>query len=199
MGLFNKKKKQQLIELEKEFDYNKMMDAAKEAKIKEDADKMIIASKLENNLEQEEEVDLMMTVAKVKDLLKQSTVTFVNKVIDGYSPSKTETNRLGIYDRNNNLILVLTYDLDEKMLFRYMVNYYMDNYGINDVDFSLKLIKPVFILTDLNIKGLPIEFILAYLSIHLFSNQSNFNDFFDMCFFSGTLQNTANQYNVKYK
>ena len=31
MGLFNKNKKQQLIEIENEFDYNKMMAAAKEA------------------------------------------------------------------------------------------------------------------------------------------------------------------------
>ena len=180
MGLFNKNKKQQLIEIEKEFDYNKMMVAAKEVMHKEECT-----------------INDEMTIAKkVMKLLAHSTVKFVNEREDiGFIiPSETETNKLGIYDKNNNLVLVLTYDLDKKILFRYMVNYYKDNYGINDAGFSSKLIKPVFTVTEINTKDLPTEFILAYLSIHLFSYESNFNDFLDMCFFSYALTNTMNQY-----
>ena len=137
----------------------------------------------------------MMAAAKVTDFLSHAKVTFVNKKIDEYLPTEIETNMLGIYDKNDKLILVLSYDLDQKMLFKYMVNYYDNLHSINDVSFSLNLINPLFTIMEKNIENLPIDVTLCYLLLNQFIYNSIFNDFFDRCFFEYTLKNTLKDLN----
>ena len=147
-----------------------------------------------NKKKKEVEVDFnyeeMMKAAKVTKFLSQAKVIFVNKKIDKYIPTEFETNMLGIYDKNDKLILVLSYELNKKILFQYMVKYYANNYDINDVSFPLNLINPLFKVIEKNTENLPIDMILGYLRLNQFEYSSTFNDFFDRCFFDYTLKNT---------
>ena len=72
------------------------------------------------------------------------------------------------------------------------VNYIASSFV--DQEAALNFAKYYILFGEINTKDLPTEFILAYLLIHLFPYQSNFNDFFDMCFFSDALKNTLNKY-----
>ena len=139
----------------------------------------------------------MMKAAKVTQLLKSATVKFIQEIVlknnNEYSPSETETNMLGVYDKNDKLILILSYDLDEKLTSLYMMDYYNNNYCINDTSFSLKLVNPLFKVVEKNTENLPIDLILCYLYINQFTY--TFNDFFDMCFFNYTLNNTITNLN----
>ena len=137
----------------------------------------------------------MIAAAKVTNFLSQAKVTFVDKKIDEYLPTEIETNMLGIYDKNDNLVLVLSYDLDQKMLFKYMVNYYNNLHGISNVSFSLKLINPLFKIMEKNTENLPIDLILGYLRVNQFVYSSIFDDFYDNCFFSYTLDDTIKDLN----
>ena len=88
MGIFNRKKKQQLIEIENEFDYDKMLKEAKLCNIFE-------GSKLFNVIE--------------KGMQHQ------------YDYTSEKTPLIGVYDKNNKLLLVLKYDLEQKILFDYLL------------------------------------------------------------------------------
>ena len=86
MGLFNRKKKQQLIEIKNEFNYDKMLEEAKFYNIFD-------GGKLYN------------------------VINTQNK----YEKSGEKTGLVGVYNKNNKLLVVLKYDLDQNILFNYLI------------------------------------------------------------------------------
>lgn len=108
MGLFNKKQKtQKTQEIINDFNYDKMMKAAKGHKLFE-------SSKLYNVIERPNSVEGTQ---------------------HQYEFTSEETELIGIYNKNNKLIVVLKYDLEQKILFNYLL------YCGHSLDFIYDVIK----------------------------------------------------------
>lgn len=116
MGLFNRKKKEEV-----EFNYDEMMAAAKlkYANYKSNPEKSIYINKYEN------EEDYYRSLSK---LLKSNKFSYVHKtqinssnITEKYEKTTDETNCIGVYDKNNNLLLTFEIDSDKLILYRYLI------------------------------------------------------------------------------
>lgn len=111
MGIFNRKKKEE--ELTVEFNYEEMMAAAKLHNIFD-------GCKLYNVFE---------TQYKMEDIQNQ------------YEATHEETELIGVYNRNDKLILVLKYNLEQKILFNYLLQLRSIDYIFDKMDISPLTIK----------------------------------------------------------
>ena len=117
MGLFNRKKK----ELELEFNYDEMMAAAKlkYAKHKLNPKETIYASRYQN-----EEGYYRNLV----ELLKSNEFSYIyyrtdvssNDITKQYEKTTEETDCIGVYDKNDKLLLAFEIDSDKLILYRYL-------------------------------------------------------------------------------
>lgn len=150
MGLFNRKKK----EVEVEFNYEEMMKAAKlkYSKYQSNPEKPIHINKYEN----EEGY-----YTSLSELLKSNQFSFVYKtqissgdVTEKYEKTTDETNYIGVYNKNDKLLLTFEIDLDKLILFRYLIcdtnissNLYEKIYmqPIKNIDLNEDLLSNYFI------------------------------------------------------
>ena len=111
MGLFNRKKK----ELELEFNYDEMMVAAKLE---------YLNSKTNSNNSNSN----YSYYENLMHLVESNTFSYVYKiqtnscdVTEQYEKTTEETNCMGVYDKNNKLLLAFEIDLDKLILYRYLI------------------------------------------------------------------------------
>ena len=120
MGLFNRKQKTQ--EIKDDFNYEEMMKKAK----------MVYSNttlaKIPTDTSSEDSKDLYWK--KIANLLKGSQFSYVRKTSTNsddinkkYKSTIDETNYVGVYNKNNKLLLTFEIDLDKLYLYRYLINY----------------------------------------------------------------------------
>ena len=116
MGLFNKKKK----EIEDDFNYEKMMKAAKLAYSNNNLNSI---KSIDTNKYKDEKSYYVI----LKSLLKSNQFSYVHKIqtsssdiTEKYEKTTDETNYIGVYNANNTLLLAFELDLDKRILYKYL-------------------------------------------------------------------------------
>ena len=165
MGLFNRKKK----EVELEFNYDEMMAAAKL--------EYSYSKTNSNNPNYSYYENLMHLVESNEFSYVYKIQTSSNDATKRFLKTTEETNMLGVYDKNDKLLLTFEIDLDKLILFRYLVCYsnLPRKASVLYEKIDMQPIKNVYINKDLLSKYSDIDILGAILNCNwnIFSRNRN--------------------------
>ena len=163
MGLFNRKKK------EIDFNYDEMMVAAKL--------EYLYSKTNSNNPNRSYYENLMHLVESNEFSYVYRTHILSNDITKQYEKTTEETNCIGVYDKNDKLLLAFEIDLDKLILFRYLVCYtnLPRKASILYEKINMQPIKNVHINKDLLTKYSDIDILCAILNCNwnMFSYNKN--------------------------
>lgn len=166
MKLFNRNKKE---EEELEFNYDEMMAAAKleYSYLKTNS----------NNPNYSYYEDLISLVESNEFSYVYRTHIISNDITKQYERAAEETNCIGVYDKNDKLLLTFEIDLDKLILFRYLIKYFNRpiEFSVLYKKIDMQPIKNLYITKDLITKYSVIDILCAILNCNhnIFSNDEN--------------------------